>query len=128
MTKQAQISYEHKRAMIAFLRARLGHLITLGYDLRTGDGAPKYIRIDCTKKALESYPDATPINERIDVTRDDMIRQLGIKWTGIFKSSCMLGRQTWIMKGVYFMAVHDGNESIAPNETNIVTSNGSKTI
>ena len=100
--------------MIAFLLAQLGHLITLGHDLRTGDGTPNYIRINCTKKALESYPDATPINEIIGVTQDDMIQHLGIKWTEIFKSSCMLGYRTWIMKGVYFIAVRGGDESIAP--------------
>ena len=74
------------------------------------------------QKALESYPGATPINEIIGLTQDDMIQHLGIKWTEIFKSSCMLGCRTWIRKGEYFIAVRGGDESIAPNETNIVTS------
>ena len=38
MTKQAQISDEHKRAIIAVLCAQLGHIITLRHDLQTGDG------------------------------------------------------------------------------------------
>ena len=75
MRKQAQ----NERPMIAFRLVWHHHLITLGHDLQTGDGALKYIRIDCTKKALESYPDATPINEIIGVTQDNMIRHLDIK-------------------------------------------------
>ena len=38
MTKQAQISNEHTRAIIVVLRAQLGHLITLGHDLQTSNG------------------------------------------------------------------------------------------
>ena len=38
MIKHVQISDEHNRAMIAVLRAQLGHLITLGHDLQTGNG------------------------------------------------------------------------------------------
>ena len=38
MRKQAQISDEHKKAIIAVVCARLGRLITLRHALRTGDG------------------------------------------------------------------------------------------
>ena len=90
MPKQAQISVEHQRAMIAFFEARLAHIIKLGYDLQIEDHAPKYIRIDCSQNDLNSYPNAIPVYEIIGVLRDDMISHLGTRWTKFFKSKCVL--------------------------------------
>lgn len=104
--------------MIVFLRAQLCHLIIFSHALQIGNNTPKYIRIECTKKALKSYPYATPVNKIIGVTRDNMICHLGIRWTGTFTSSCMLGWQTWILNDAYFIAVCGSNKSIAPNKTN----------
>ena len=91
MPKQARISAEHQRALIAFFEARLAHILKLGHDLQTGDGAPKYIRIGCSKNDLNCYPKATPIYEIIGVPQDDMISRLGDRWTKFFKSKCVTG-------------------------------------
>ena len=51
MGKKAQISAEHKRAMIACLNVRLAHVLDLGYDLQLlGDNIPKYIRIGSAQR------------------------------------------------------------------------------
>ena len=123
MGKKAQISAEHKRAMVACLNVRLAHVISLKHDLGTGDGLPKYIRIGGSKTDEQFYPNATPIYEIVGLTHDDMIQNLGAKWATFFKSNCSSGFRIQEMNRVYFVAVPGGDESIAPDETNVVTSN-----
>ena len=74
MPKKPQISDEHKKDMVAFFRARLAHVLDLGYDLQLGDKIPKYFRIGGAQKDFKLYPHATPIYEIIGLTQDDMTK------------------------------------------------------
>ena len=61
----------------------------------------------------------------IGVTQDDLTLDFGPRWMQYFKSKCISGFQIRDVNKVYFMAVPDGKETVAPDspdETNIVTS------